>query len=371
MAHLAKYKAGAVAGLVRHYGRTADERNADGEPIARKNPRIRSERTHFNFNLAPTDVESKVAAAMAKHRVKAGRAPRKDAVVMADWVVTLPKDCPKGRERDFFKSVTKFVSDRYGEDNLLGAWVHRDESRPHVHVAFMPVRDDKLLASKVLDRNDLRSFHRDLSARVKDDLGLEKPLSILVDRGDAARSKMNRLKVDEWMDAQKELEKVKADVAKATKNLELLTGDTTFRIRETGEQGIGIKLAKRELADLAERRQQLVNGWDKDGEHHPGMKELESENERLTAENAQLTETNAQLTAENEELAGRLERLRNLIDAATKRFNELTKSIFDRVMGAWRDHGPWAEEKDPVEVNAAIKDEFDDLGRDGEDEMER
>ena len=346
MAHMAKYKAGAVAGLVRHYGRTADEQSADGEPISRKNPRIRTERTHLNFNLAPTDVQAKVAAAMAEHRVRAERAPRKDAVVMADWVVTLPKDCPEGREKAFFRSVVGFVGDRYGKDNLLGAWVHRDETTPHVHVAFMPVRDGKLQASKVLDRNDLRSFHRELSARVKDDLGLEKPLSILVDRGDAARSKMNRLKIDEWMDAQDELrkaEKAKAD-AERVRNL-YLTGWTD----KDGDWQPG-------QTELAERRRRLIMGWDEDGEHHPGARELESENERLTAENARLTK-------ENTELARRLEQLREQIRLATERFNELTQRIFNRVMDAWRDHGPWAEEKDPVEVNAAIKDEFDEMER--------
>ena len=267
MAHVAKYKAGAVAGLVRHYGRTADEKNADGDPLERKNPRIKPERTHLNYNLAPTDAEARVAAAMAKHRVKAGRAPRKDAVVMADWVVTRPSDCPKEREKEFFKSVVGFVGDRYGKDNLLGAWVHMDETTPHVHVAFMPVRDDKLLASKVLDRNDLRSFHRELSERVKDDLGLEEPLSILVDRGDAARSKMNRLKVDEWMDAQKELEKVRAEKAAAEKArddagaqyarrvenyrlawemMEKVQGDKEFK-DAYGQTHMGLRLAERTL----------------------------------------------------------------------------------------------------------------------------
>ena len=160
-----------------------------------------------------------------------------------------------------------FVGDRYGKDNLLGAWVHMDETTPHVHVAFMPVRDDKLLASKVLDRNDLRSFHRELSERVKDDLGLEEPLSILVDRGDAARSKMNRLKVDEWMDAQKELEKVRAEKAAAEKArddagaqyarrvenyrlawemMEKVQGDKEFK-DAYGQTHMGLRLAERTL----------------------------------------------------------------------------------------------------------------------------
>ena len=266
MAHVAKYKAGAVAGLVRHYGRTADERDEDGKRIerSRKNPRIDPTRTHLNYNLAPTDAESKVAAAMAEHRVRAERAPRKDAVVAVDWVVTLPHDCPKGREKEFFKSVAGFVGKRYGEDNLLGAWVHMDETTPHVHVAFVAVRDGKLQASKVADRNDLRSFHKELSEQVKADLGLEKPLSILVGKSDAARSKMNRLSIDEWMDAQDELRKArkeKADIEQARDTageqylsavdrytqvqdrLQVIEGDKEFK-DDKGQTRMGLRLAE-------------------------------------------------------------------------------------------------------------------------------
>ena len=269
MAHVAKYKAGAVAGLVRHYGRTADERDEDGKRVerSRKNPRIDPTRTHLNYNLVQTDVQAKVAAAMAEHRVRAERAPRKDAVVAVDWVVTLPHDCPKGREKEFFKSVAGFVGKRYGEDNLLGAWVHMDETTPHVHVAFVPVRDGKLQASKVVDRNDLRSFHKELSEQVKADLKLEEPLSILVGERDAARSKMNRLKVDEWMTAQDELRKArkeKADIEKerdtageqyltavdrytqVQDRLRVIEGDKEFK-DDQGKTRMGLRLAERTL----------------------------------------------------------------------------------------------------------------------------
>lgn len=173
--------------------------------------------------------------------------------------------------------------------------------------------------------------------------------------------------VKKAQDAQDEAERKAGEAQeaaeKAKSNLEKLEGDATFIDPETNEKRVGIKGAKRELADLAKRRQQLVNGWDKDGEHHPGVEELTETNAQLTEDNKQLTETNAQLTAENEELAGRLARLNELMEAATKRFNELTQRIFDRIMDAWYKRGPWAEEKDPVEVNAAIKDEFDEMER--------
>ena len=254
------------------------------------------------------------------------------------------------------------------------AAIHNDEATPHLHVAMVPVGEGTrgigttVSWNGALKRCGVRS-KVELLAAMKDTLrercaahGIE-----VEPDGPGGRAHVTVEEYKRQMaaaeKAKAEAKRARADVAKATKNLELLTGDTTFRIRETGEQGIGIKRAQRELNDLAKRRQQLISGWDKDGKHHPGVEELTETNAQLTEDNKQLTETNAQLTAENEELAGRLARLNELMEAATKRFNELTQRIFDRVMDAWYKCGPWAEKQDPVEVNAAIKDEFDEMER--------
>lgn len=123
MAHCEKYKITAVAPMVAHY-----ERSREGV-LNREN--IDHTRTNLNYNLRPGgDVCERVQQAVHTHEQEAGKAVRKDANVMFDWVVTLPQDCPQERTEEFFESVVSFVEQRYGKDNILGAYVHMDETTP-------------------------------------------------------------------------------------------------------------------------------------------------------------------------------------------------------------------------------------------------
>ena len=57
------------------------------------------------------------------------RAVRKDAVVMADVVVTLPENVRKGDEFKFFGFTYWFLIRKLGKENMMGGFVHRDEVR--------------------------------------------------------------------------------------------------------------------------------------------------------------------------------------------------------------------------------------------------
>lgn len=58
-----------------------------------------------------------------------------------------------GSDRDFFKSLsereqekffadcTRFFSDRYGEENIISAMVHMDESTPHLPLNLIPIAE--------------------------------------------------------------------------------------------------------------------------------------------------------------------------------------------------------------------------------------
>ena len=128
MAHVMKIKQGAVAPLVAHYERTPELERG----FVRGN--IDPSRTALNYNLLPHDVRGEVAGGIEQHERTAGKAIRKDANVLFDWVVTMPKDCPPERGREFFEAVAAFMRERYGEGNVLGCYVHMDEATPHAHV---------------------------------------------------------------------------------------------------------------------------------------------------------------------------------------------------------------------------------------------
>lgn len=220
MAHCEKYKITAVAPMVAHY-----ERSREGV-LNREN--IDHTRTNLNYNLRPGgDVCERVQQAVHTHEQEAGKAVRKDANVMFDWVVTLPQDCPQERTEDFFESVVSFVEQRYGKDNILGAYVHMDETTPHVHVPVVPMMDGRLRASKMVNRNDLLRFHGELSEHVEQELGIHVSVELSEEK---AQEKALSSVPQKQLDAAREA--LKKELAEETERLEYLRQ----RAREIGEE---------------------------------------------------------------------------------------------------------------------------------------
>lgn len=168
MAHAAKYAASASGHMLSHSDRPKDGLSGNIDPS----------RTHLNYNLAPEREGSQLD--FIHQRMSEVRClKRADVNIMCDWVVTLPKyqwhdnnihmtPNKEQVERTFFERVYRFMADRYGEQNIISAYVHRDETTPHMHFAFVPVTEDKkrggekLSAKEVITKNDLKTFHTDL-----------------------------------------------------------------------------------------------------------------------------------------------------------------------------------------------------------------
>jgi len=82
----------------------------------------------------------------------------------------------KNKERQFFEETYTFLENRYGKENVLSAYVHLDETTPHIHFGFLPVGTDKngnkTVSSKlVCTRKELQTFHKDLSRHLEKTFG--------------------------------------------------------------------------------------------------------------------------------------------------------------------------------------------------------
>ena len=44
---------------------------------------------------------------------------------------------------EWAKDVYEFMSKKYGEDNIIGFYVHLDEMNPHIHCTLVPVDAEK------------------------------------------------------------------------------------------------------------------------------------------------------------------------------------------------------------------------------------
>lgn len=186
MAHIAKYKAASCGHMLAHYRR-------DESSLGREN--IDPTRTKDNYTLGLDDRDGKVGAmdgiepnwATVEGRIEgvnkaakaAGkRAVRKDAVVMADVVVTLPENVRKGDEFKFFGYTYWFLIQKLGKENMMGGFVHRDEVRKdgspvrdHMHVPFTPILDGRFNYKKMCPRSFYQTMHGELGDYLEKRMG--------------------------------------------------------------------------------------------------------------------------------------------------------------------------------------------------------
>lgn len=176
MAHYNKYTRGAIKGLLRHEARS--EEAEQGMEHAHSNTNINPDKTALNYNLAPKRDLS--MGDFIKRRCSEARTlNRKDVNVMCSWVITLPKDVKPEDEEKFFRATYAFLADKYGEQNTVAAWVHKDETTPHIHFCWVPVVPDekrggeRVSAHDCVTRKDLKTFHTELSKHIEKVLGYE------------------------------------------------------------------------------------------------------------------------------------------------------------------------------------------------------
>jgi hypothetical protein len=191
MAHIAKYKATSVGHMLAHYRRDASSMERDNiDPKRVKNDMVVGHYTNKDGRLVvgrvvaregePNwgTVERRIERVNEAQKAAGKRATRKDAVVMADVVVTLPDNVRKGDEDRFFRLTYWYLSNKFGIDNMMGGFVHKDEvlkdgtpARDHMHVPFTPILDGRFNYKKMCPRTFYQNMHRELGDYLEKRLG--------------------------------------------------------------------------------------------------------------------------------------------------------------------------------------------------------
>ena len=191
MAHIAKYKAPSVGHMLAHYRRDRSSLERDNiDPERIKNDLVVGHYTNKDGKLVvgrvePREgepnwgtVESRIERVNEAQKAAGKRATRKDAVVMADVVVTLPDNVRKGDEDRFFRLTYWYLSKKFGIDNMMGGYVHKDEvlkdgtpARDHMHVPFTPILDGRFNYKKMCPRSFYQSMHKELGDYLEGRMG--------------------------------------------------------------------------------------------------------------------------------------------------------------------------------------------------------
>lgn len=149
-------------------------------------------------------VERRIERVNEAQKAAGKRATRKDAVVMADVVVTLPDNVRKGDEDRFFRLTYWYLSNKFGIDNMMGGFVHKDEvlkdgtpARDHMHVPFTPILDGRFNYKKMCPRMFYQNMHRELGDYLEKRLGYRPEVEL------AEETRAQRVYTDKSVDIDK------------------------------------------------------------------------------------------------------------------------------------------------------------------------
>lgn len=247
MANMQKYTRNALGHMLKHYAREKDQ---NGEYIKFGNANIDEYFTQDNYNLANREDDLSDYEFIKKRTEELNCLKRKDVNVMATWVVTIPQkyvnaigtyDFFSDVEEDtyrykFFKETYNFLENKYGKNNVVGGFVHLDETTPHMHFAFIPTVWDnkkqklKVSAKECLNKKALQKFHPELNAYLNKalkkelkELGLEDIGVITNNNRDKQYIGMEDLKkrIKELEIANKRLQKQQQEQIKTMQSLSL------------------------------------------------------------------------------------------------------------------------------------------------------
>lgn len=225
MAHIAKYKAPSVGHMLAHYRRDESSLERDNiDPKRVKNDMVVAHYTNKDGKLVvgrvvPREgtpnwktVQQRIERVNEAQKAAGKRATRKDAVVMADVVVTLPDNVRKGDEDRFFRLTYWYLSNKFGIDNMMGGYVHKDEvlkdgtsARDHMHVPFTPILEGRFNYKKMCPRSFYQSMHKELGDYLERRLGYRPEVEL----GEDTRAR--RVYTDKSVD----IDKVRGAVDKA------------------------------------------------------------------------------------------------------------------------------------------------------------
>ena len=170
MANVQKYTRVDVSNgsLTRHFERATDE---NGEYHQWGNQDIDSSRSCLNYNLAPIRDGGQLDFINERlSQVKCHK--RADVNIMCSWIITAPKRLADNEHELFFRESYDFLNSKYSSGdhrNVISAYVHMDETTPHMHFAFIPVvvdrkkRIEKVSAKEALGWSEkgLHKFHKE------------------------------------------------------------------------------------------------------------------------------------------------------------------------------------------------------------------
>ena len=257
------------------------------------NENINKEKTYLNYNLAPTHEEGLYN--FTKNRVQElNICKRKNAVWCCDWAVSAPKDIVGDYEKckEFFQKTYNFLSNRYGEENVICAYAHFDEglkndetkdllfNSAHLHFSFVPVvkqdvcefdvqkgelitrQIEKVIAKEVINRNELKVIHSDFQRYLDNELSFNANVNSGITKGGnmtvEQMKKMSNLK-NEIKENEKLLNEMQSTIGIISRNFLTLDANMGMYLKRWHEEEENIKM---EIQKITKQINNILQSYD-------------------------------------------------------------------------------------------------------------
>lgn len=168
---MVKYHRKDVVGIER-------ENERDENYKSKNNPQIDSARTPNNYHIIGRNetylsyIDQRIKELAPKRKIK------DDAVLINSFILGSDKEFFAGltqeQQKEFFRDCAMCFAERYGEENIISAVVHMDETNPHMHLNLIPVLDGRLCSKQLFDRKALRELQSDFHEKVGKKWGLKR-----------------------------------------------------------------------------------------------------------------------------------------------------------------------------------------------------
>lgn len=245
--HLDKCANGGEVARCRHNSRNM--RNS-------KNDNINPELSKYNRNLTVDNGRTDIQRFRDRLKQLSYRKQHNN-IRMEEIVITAPKNLPTNEVGKFFKVAhSALQSLTGGANNEVSAWVHVDETTPHMHYLFVPgIEVDgvlKLSASKLMNRAALKQLHPEMQKAIDSAFGHHKYLVVADDPADRQQSSDT---LQAYKSKMKKLDELGQQILAKTEDLQ-----TVMRSVEQTKRKLGtLNQETQDMTDMLSRAAELCS----------------------------------------------------------------------------------------------------------------
>lgn len=128
-----------------------------------RNKDIDLSKTHLNYDLVESNFNLYQRIKKRVEKVRENSRIQKNSVVDVSNIITLNKEqfeeWGEDKSKEYFREVYNYFCDEFGKENVVSAKVHMDETTPHMHLHFVPIKDGKLQCHSVLNQSRFNKVH--------------------------------------------------------------------------------------------------------------------------------------------------------------------------------------------------------------------